>query len=85
MKKLEAEWNFQLQNLFDLLPSNEFIHEEQNNETINKMENEMDIDEIEELDYEDPPVSLINDRCRYLLDEFDDFSDDGDDDFYMKL
>ncbi|MEI6754338.1 MAG: hypothetical protein WCK78_14375 [Paludibacter sp.] len=45
----------------------------------------MDIQEIEELDFEDPPVSLINDRQRYLLDEFDDFSDDGDDDFYMKL
>ena len=83
--KLETEWNVQLQNLFDLLPSNEFIHEEQNNKTINKMENEMDIDEIDESDFDVIAVSLINDRCRYLLDEFDDFSEEKDDDFYMKL
>jgi hypothetical protein len=85
--KLDAEWNVQLQNLFDLLPSTESIHEKLNIDTINIMQKELDmeIEEIEELDYEDPPVSLINDRCRYLLDEFDDFSEEKDDDFYMKL
>jgi hypothetical protein len=85
--KLEAEWNLQLQNLFDLLPSTESIHKKLNNDTINIMQKELDIEieEMDELDFDDAPISSINDRQRYLLDEFDDFSDDGDDDFYMKL
>jgi len=84
--KLETEWNYQLQNLFDLLPSNEFRHEKLNNEMVIEMEKEMimDIEEIEELDFEDAPVSLINDRHRYIFDEFEDSPDDNDD-FYMKL
>jgi len=83
--KLEAEWNVQLQNLFELLPSNEFCYENHNNETISeindKMEKEMsmDIEEIEELDFEDAPVSTINERQRYLLDEFEDFSNEEND------
>ena len=85
--KLEAEWNFQLQNLFDLLPSNQFIHEERNNELNSRKKNEIDIEieEMDELDFDDTPVSLTNDRHRYLLDELEDFPDEGDDDFYMKL
>ena len=75
--KLESEWNLQIQKLFDLLPSTEFIHEELNNETINVMQKELDIEieEMDELDFDDAPISSINDRQRYLLDEFDDFSD----------
>ena len=86
--KLEAEWNLQLQKLFDLLPSNEFRHEKLNNEMIIEMEKEMiiDIEEIEELDFEETPEFSMQDRHRYLLDEFDDFPDNNnDDDFYMKL
>ena len=89
--KLEKEWNFQLQKLFDLLPSNEFCHENDNNETIsemkNKMEKEMsmDIEEIEELDFDNSQVSSMQDRQRYLLDEFEDISNEDDVDFYMKL
>jgi hypothetical protein len=81
--KLEAEWNVQLQKLFELLPLNEISQEEINN--VIKKEMSMDIEEIEELDFDDAPVSLINDRHLYVLDEFDDFPDEGDDDFYMKL
>ena len=81
--KLEKEWNFQIQKLFDLLPSNEISQVEINN----KMEKEMsmDIEEIEELDFEDAPVSSINDRQRYFFSEFEDFPDNNDDSFYMKL
>ena len=81
--KLEKEWNVQLQKLFDLLPSNEISQEEINN--VMEKEMIMDIEEIEELDFDNAPVSLINDRHRYVLDKFDDFPDEGDDDFYMKL
>ncbi len=81
-EKLETEWDIQLQKIFELLPSNEYGHEKLNNDTINKMEEEMDmvIEEIEESDFDDAPVSSMQDRHRYLLDEFDDFPDE--DDFY---
>jgi hypothetical protein len=81
--KLEAEWNVQLQNLFDLLPSNEISPEEMNNQTENILD--MEIEEIDELDFDYSSVSSTNNRQRYLLEEFEDFSDDVDDDLYMKL
>ena len=85
--KLEKEWNFQIQKLFDLLPSNQFIHEEWNNELNSRKKNEIDIEieEMDELDFDDTLVSLTNDRQRYLLDEFEYFANEDDDDFYMKL
>ena len=55
------------------------------NEMINEMETEMimDIEEIDKLDFDDAPLTLINDRCRFMLDEFDEFDDFTDDnDFY---
>jgi hypothetical protein len=85
--KLEKEWNFQLQKLFELLPSNEYNHEKPNNDTINIVEKELDIEieEMDELDFDDAPISSANDRQRYLLDEFEDISNEDDVDFYMKL
>ena len=83
--KLEAEWNFQLQKLFDLLPSNEFSLENDNNETINLVEDELNlgIEEMDELEFDDCKVTSTNDRRRYVLEDFEDST--HDDDFYMKL
>ena len=79
--KLETELNLQLQNLFDLLPSNEKSIDEMNNQIKIENKQDMEIAKMDELDFDNSPVSSINDRQRYLLDEFEDFSDDVDDDF----
>lgn len=54
---------------------------EQNKELEKQIVNDsdLDIEETEELDFEDAPEFSMQDRHRYLLDEFEDFPDDNDD------
>lgn len=39
---------------------------------------DLDIEKIEELDFEEASESTMQDRHRYLLDEFENFPDEGE-------